>query len=285
MIDHVAELLQTIHVLRSPGGCPWDRKQTLASAAHHLLDEAAELLEAALSDDLDHTAEELADLLFMVAFCTEILHERHPADFAEIARLGLQKLIRRHPHVFGDRTAADPVESQARWNEIKAAERLARGEPPRPPGILKRLPPATAPLHQARTDQKAAAEAGFDWPDIGGVWRKLDEEIGELRQAASGGDPAAIEHEVGDLLLAVVNLARWLDVRPDIALRRANRRFRERFSRVAARFGGSPERMKAAGLDALETAWQQAKEAELANEARKNAADEQAPDRPGRPGG
>jgi MazG family protein len=259
MPSPIQDLLQTIHILRSPGGCPWDHRQTLGSAAHHLLDEAAELLEAVHEGDRDHAAEELADLLFMVCFCIEILHEEHPADFAEIARLGNAKLVRRHPHVFGDRRAENTAESQQRWNEVKAAERQERGLPAEYESLLKDLPAATAPLHQARQYQKDAAEVGFDWPDLAGVWEKVREELVELEQASAGDDPAAVEHEVGDLLFAVVNLARRLDIRPDDALRKANRRFRRRFRRLEARFGGSRERLRQASLEELEAAWQTAK--------------------------
>jgi tetrapyrrole methylase family protein/MazG family protein len=259
MPANLSTLLETIHALRSPGGCPWDRKQTLASAAHHLLDEAAELVEATLENDLDHVAEELADLLFMVCFVCEILAESHPADLHEIARRGNEKLVRRHPHVFGDHPAGDAAESQARWNEVKAAEKESRGKSPDVPTILKTLPASAAPLHQAYIYQKNAAEAGFDWPHLDGVWEKIREEMDELRWASAQGPREAVGMEVGDLLFAVVNLARHLEVKPDLALRQANRRFRERFQDVEATFGRDPHRMQEAGLAALEAAWQRAK--------------------------
>jgi tetrapyrrole methylase family protein/MazG family protein len=261
MATPIAELLETIHTLRAPGGCPWDRKQTLATASRHLLEEAGELVDAALGEDPEHVVEELGDLLFMVCFCCEILSEGHPADFQAVAAAGNAKLIRRHPHVFGDRDARSVGESQERWNEIKAAEKAASGEHP-PASLLKDLPASTAPLQLAYAYQKDAARAGFDWPEIDGVWRKVEEEMAELREAAGADDPAACEHEVGDLLFAVVNLARWLGVQPDLALRRANRRFRRRFDRVASRFGNEPAALREAGLDALEAAWQEAKREE-----------------------
>lgn len=255
------DLLGTIHRLRSPDGCPWDRRQDLASASHHLLDEAAELLEAALRDDLEGAVEELADLLFMVCFCREILSERRPVEFQAIARLGNEKLVRRHPHVFGEKAARDAAESQERWNEVKAAERQARGLPERS-SILKDLPASSSPLHQARQYQKDAAEVGFDWPDLEGVWAKLAEETGELREAAEGGDQEAVVREMGDLLFAAVNLSRRLGVRPDNALRLANRRFRDRFQRIEAAFGNSPARLREAGLEALDAEWERAKAAD-----------------------
>lgn len=251
-------LLRTIHTLRSPGGCPWDRKQTLPDAARYLLDEAGELLDATLEDDPDHVTEELGDLLFMVAFCCEIHGETADTDFDGVARGGNEKLIRRHPHVFGDEDAETQAESQMHWNAIKAAERSARGEVEAVPTVLKDLPASSSPLRQAHDYQKQAAEVGFDWPTVEGIWDKLDEEMAELREAAASGDQTAVEHEVGDILLAAVNLSRRLGVQADDALRRANRRFRGRFRGVESRFPDH-EAMKTAGLDALEAAWQASK--------------------------
>jgi MazG family protein len=262
MFPHLQALLTTIDTLRSPGGCPWDRKQTLASAAHHLQDEAAEVLEAALAGDREAVAEELGDLLFMVSFVVRILSEDLPVDLDQIARQGNEKLVRRHPHVFGDRPTDDVATSQQRWHEIKAEEKRRQGLDPDGDSVLKDLPASLPPLHQAYRYQKDAARVGFDWPDIAGVWAKLREEEAELAAAAAAHDRAAIEHEVGDILFAWANLARWLDVHPDLALRRANQRFRDRFHAVEAAFGGDREAMRTAGLEQLEAAWQAAKSAE-----------------------
>jgi tetrapyrrole methylase family protein / MazG family protein len=262
MLANVAALLQTIATLRAPGGCPWDRKQTLTSAAHHLQDEAAEVLEAALQGDPQAVREELGDLLFMVCFVTRILGETLATDLDEVARLGNEKLVRRHPHVFGDREAGDVAESQARWHEIKAEEKRRRGEDPDGESVLKDLPPSQPPLQQAYRYQKDAARVGFDWPDLGGVWAKLREEEAELQAAVAAGDAPGIEHELGDVLFAWANLARKLGVHPDLALRRANLRFRSRFHAVEAAFGGDQDAMRRAGLVALDAAWQAAKEQE-----------------------
>jgi len=259
MLPNVQALLETIDVLRSPGGCPWDRKQTLATAAHHLQDEAAEVLESALAGDLEHVREELGDLLFMVCFVTRILGEQLATDLDEVARHGNEKLVRRHPHVFGDTAARDVEESQARWDQIKAEEKRNQGRDPDRESLLKDLPASMPPLHQAYRYQKDAAAVGFDWPDLDGVWAKLREEEGELRAAVATGDAAAVEHELGDVLFAWANLARKLGVQPDVALRKANRRFRARFHQVEAAFGNDPAAMRAAGLDAMEAAWQAAK--------------------------
>jgi len=262
MLTNVQALLQTIDTLRSPGGCPWDRKQTLQTAAHHLQDEAAEVLESALQGDHEHVQEELGDLLFMVCFVTRILNEDFTTDLDEVARHGNEKLIRRHPHVFGENPANDVEESQERWNQIKAEEKRLKGLDPDKDSVLKDLPASQPPLNQAYRYQKDAARVGFDWPDLDGVWEKIREEEGELQEAAAAGDREAMEHEMGDILFAWANLARKLDIHPDVALRKANQRFRGRFHHVESCFDNDGEAMKGAGLEAMEEAWQEAKRRE-----------------------
>ncbi len=195
----------------------------------------------------------------MTSFCCEILNETHPTSMHDVARDGNAKLIRRHPHVFGEASARDMGESQQRWNEIKAQEKRAKGIDPDAESALKAMPASTAPLHVAYRLQKDAADQGFDWPAVDGVWAKLHEEMDEVREAAAAGDADAVEHEIGDLLFSVVNLARWLKVQPDMALRRANNRFRDRFHLVEAEFRDAGAPMKEASIDDLEAAWQRAK--------------------------
>jgi MazG family protein len=254
------ELLATIHTLRAPGGCPWDRKQKLTDATRYLLDEAGELLDASLDGDLRGVREELGDLLFMICFCCEILGEQEPVTMHDVAREGNAKLVRRHPHVFGGEEARDTAESQQRWNAIKAEEKRARGLDPDAESALKDLPSSTAPLHQAYRYQDDAADHGFDWPAVDGVWDKLREEMDEVTEAVQEGDAAHIEHEIGDLLFAVVNLARWHKVQPDLALRKANTRFRRRFHLVEDAFRTADRPLRGAPLADLEAAWQRAKE-------------------------
>ena len=254
-----AELLATIHTLRAPDGCPWDHKQQLTDATRYLLDEAGELLDASLDGDLHGVREELGDLLFMICFCCEILGETEPLTMHDVAREGNAKLVRRHPHVFGDAEARNTAESQERWNAIKAEEKRARGLDPDRESVLKEMPSSTAPLHQAYRYQDDAADHGFDWPVVDGVWAKLREEIAEVEEAVRANDPDHIEHEIGDLLFSVVNLARWHKVQPDLALRRANTRFRRRFHLVEEEYRAADRRLKDADIDELEASWQRAK--------------------------
>ncbi len=253
------QLQQTIHTLRGPDGCPWDRKQDLLAASRYLMDEAAELVEAALAEDTTGIREELGDLLFMTCFCCEILGEKEPVDMGGIAAAGRAKLIRRHPHVFGDTTAANTTESQQQWDAIKAQEKRERGEDPDIQSVLKDMPAATAPTHQAYGYQKDAAKVNFDWPDMQGVRDKLDEEIAEVDEAIITGDMKAIEHEIGDVLFAVINWARRLNVQPDMALRKANNRFRDRFHLIEDEYRSQGRSMREAPLAELEAAWQRAK--------------------------
>jgi tetrapyrrole methylase family protein/MazG family protein len=259
MPGHFETLLETIHTLRSPGGCPWDRKQSLHNASRYLMDEAGELVDATLAGDITNAREELADLLFMTCFCCEILGETEPVTMHDIAREGNEKLIRRHPHVFGDAEASDSGESQERWNAIKREEKRARGLDPDSDSVLKEMPSATAPLHQAFIYQENASKVGFDWPDLTGVWDKLHEELDELKEAVTAKDASGIEHELGDLLFSVANLARRFKVQPDMALRSANKRFRDRFHLVEEEFRNGDRPLKDASLDELEASWQKAK--------------------------
>ncbi len=259
MSAHFETLLETIDTLRNPGGCPWDRKQTLLNAARFLMDECGELVEAALAGDEAGCEEELGDLLFMTSFCTRILSETRQVDMHDIARIGNEKLIRRHPHVFAEAGARDSDQSQERWEAIKADEKRAKGIDPDRLSALKDMPASTAPLHQAYNYQKNAASIGFDWPDMRGVWEKLREEETELMEAMAAGDRQAMEHELGDFLFSVVNLARWLKIQPDMALRGANNRFRSRFHLVEDEFKEREEKMKDTPIEELEASWQRAK--------------------------
>jgi len=255
------KLLQTIHTLRAPGGCPWDQKQTLHDAARYLMDEAGEVIEATLQNDPAATAEELADVLFMTCFCTEILAESTGTTMQDIARLGTEKLVRRHPHVFGDAQARDTGHSQELWQAIKDEEKRAKGLDPTRESALKDLPAATAPLHQAVSYQKDAGRVGFDWAQIDQVWDKLHEELDELKEAANTQDQEHIRHELGDLLFSVVNLGRWLEINSDMALRQANNRFQRRFHWLENDFRQKGKPLNEASLTEMEASWQAAKNA------------------------
>jgi MazG family protein len=250
------ELLEIMARLRDPeGGCPWDLEQDFASIAPYTLEEAYEVADAIERGDLGALEEELGDLLLQVVFHAQMASERGAFDFDRVVRGISAKMVRRHPHVFGSESVDDAAAQSARWEEIKAAEKAARGGAG---GLLDDVPLGLPALSRAVKLGRRAARIGFDWPDAAGARAKVDEEVAELDAAIAGGDRARVAAEFGDVLLALANLARHLDVDAEAALREANGRFTSRFRhverRVAEGGGGSQE--------ALERHWQDAKRRE-----------------------
>jgi ATP diphosphatase len=250
------ELLAIMARLRDPArGCPWDLKQSFATIAPYTLEEAYEVADAIERGDLDGLREELGDLLFQVVFHARLAEEQGAFDFAAVARGIADKLTRRHPHVFGEERLADAAQQAARWEELKAAERAAKGAGG---GVLAGVPRALPALPRAAKLGARAARIGFDWPDPEGPRAKIDEELAELDAARAAGDEAALAHELGDLLLAITSLARHLGVDPEGALRAANGRFEARFAHVERRAAASGAR----DVETLESYWQEAKAGE-----------------------
>jgi tetrapyrrole methylase family protein/MazG family protein len=248
------EFQETIAHLRAPEGCPWDREQTHRSIRGNLLEEAYETLEALDAENPTHLAEELGDLLLQILLHTQIATEAGEFRMADVVGGVDSKIRRRHPHVFGEVRVSGVDQVLQNWEEIKAGEREHEGQEER--GLFGGVPLSLPALEQAISYQKRAARVGFDWPEISGVRAKLDEEFGELDAAR---DDQEREAELGDLLFAAVNYARWLKVDPEAALREANARFRTRFGRVEAaakRLGKPLTDMSLKELDAL---WEEAK--------------------------
>src|SRR5919197_2770779 len=245
------DLVATEARLRGPDGCPWDREQTHASLARHLVEESYELLDAIEEGDADHLREELGDLLLQVVFHAQMAEDAGDFDVDAVARAIDEKLVRRHPHVFGDVRVETPAEVMRNWEEIKRDEE-GRSDP------LAGIPSALPALQLAAKLQKRAADGGFAWPDLHGPLAKVREELDELVAAA---DPAELDHELGDLLFAVVALARAKEVEPEAALRRTSRRFRARYAaaRAAAEADGrDPAELR---LEEWLAYWQAAKRA------------------------
>ncbi len=240
--------------LRSPEGCPWDREQTHQTLRPNLLEEAYEVAEAIDANDPAAMAEEFGDLLLQVVLHAQIASEYGEFTLADVIRSIHTKLVRRHPHVFGDVDLDDPEAVIQNWERLKAAERKANGQAEK--GILDGVSKALPALTQAQTYQKRAARVGFDWPDIQGVLDKVCEELDEVRNAPDNEARAA---EMGDLIFALVNLARWLKIDAESALREANARFRERFAYIeqAARQQGRP--LDELSLDEMDALWNEAK--------------------------
>lgn len=243
-------LVQVMARLRGPGGCPWDAEQTHRTLAKHLLDETYELLDAIETGTEADIAEELGDLLLQVVFHAQMGTDARAFDIDDVAQGLIDKLVRRHPHVFGDVTVSGAREVIANWDVIKQHEKERTS-------AVEGIPDALPALAYAQKLQRRAGATGFDWDDVGGALAKVKEEAEELLEA--GGDEEARERELGDLLFAVVALGRHLHLDAESALRRAARRFRDRFRRVeeAARASGTP--LAEMGEAELERLWQEAK--------------------------
>ncbi|ANS76375.1 MazG family protein [Paenibacillus yonginensis] len=255
-----ARLHEIVDILRSPGGCPWDQEQTHSSLRKNLIEEAYEVLETIDEDDPEHMQEELGDLLLQVMLHAQMEEEEGTFNVYDVIGTLNEKLIFRHPHVFGDRNAGNAAEALGNWEDMKAEEKRCKGLKPEESSALDGVPRGLPALMKAFKLQKKAAKVGFDWPDAAGALAKMEEELAELKQAIQQGDPAAeIELELGDVLFSVVNAARFIGADPEEALSRTNRKFVARFRYVEAKLreqGLSPEQSTLAEMDKL---WEEAK--------------------------
>lgn len=258
--DHpVFRLLEIMDRLRDPqGGCAWDLEQTFATIAPYTVEEAYEVADAIERGDLKDLKEELGDLLFQVAFHARMAQERGAFDFADVADAINDKMIRRHPHVFGDEGRRTANEQATAWEALKQRERAGKARH----GILDDVPVGLPALTRAVKLSKRAARVGFVWPSVKEVLDKLDEEVAELKAEVAGGDIEKLRGELGDVLFVVANLARTLDIEPEDALRATNAKFVRRFGFIEAALaerGKTPEMSDLAEMDAL---WDEAKAAE-----------------------
>jgi MazG family protein len=257
----LSQLLDTLRHLRGEDGCPWDRKQTLADMCRYLLDETYELQDAIVDNDHPEILAELGDVLFLVLSCNLIREESGHSTLEQVAQAARQKIVRRHPHVFGDRQARDAEESLRHWRDIKAQEAAERGEPQ--PHLLQNIPRSLPPMRRAWTVQKRVAGVGFEWKTIDGVFDKLLEETHEIREALPSQDPSRIEDEVGDLLFTVVNLARFLDVDPERALQSTVSKFSRRFQEVEMELRANNRTLEDASLAEMDALWETVKSREV----------------------
>lgn len=254
-------LLDIMAALRDPDhGCPWDQQQNFASIAPYTIEEAYEVADAIARQDFASLPDELGDLLFQVVYHARMAEEAGRFAFADVARLIADKMLRRHPHVFGDASARDAAAQTAAWEEQKRAERAARSET----GTLAGVPTGLPALTRAAKLTARAARVGFDWPDAAAVLDKLEEEAAELRAELAGADPERLADEVGDLLFVLANLARKLNLDPETCLRQANAKFLRRFNQMEQRAEDKQLTLQDMTLEAMEAAWQDAKRTERA---------------------
>ena len=265
----ISRLIEIMAALRTPvTGCPWDLEQDFSTIAPYTLEEAYEVADAIQRGDMDDLREELGDLLLQVVYHARMAEEDGAFTFDDVVDGITTKMIRRHPHVFGDEAARSAGMAKGMWEKIKAEEkaekrtrRTARGLSPEDHGrgYLDGVPVAHTALTRALKLQEKAAKVGFDWGAAGPVLDKIEEEIGELRAAIETGAKAGTEDEIGDVLFAIVNLARHLGIDPETALRGTNEKFRTRFHAVEAALTGRGSSLEAASLDQMEALWQAAK--------------------------
>ena len=265
----IQDLIAIMAALRTPvTGCPWDLEQTFESIAPYTIEEAYEVIDAIERHDMVDLKDELGDLLLQVVFHSRMAEEAHLFAFPDVVEAITKKLIRRHPHVFGAKDAASPAAVKTLWDDIKAEEkaekraaRIAAGynDSDEPASVIDGVPEALPALTRAEKIQSKASKVGFDWNDPMVVLEKIEEETAEIKDAMASGSQSEIAEEIGDLLFAVVNLARHLKVDPEQSLRAANLKFSRRFNYIEKDFQSKNKPIKGASLDEMEALWQEAK--------------------------
>jgi len=252
-LDGIARLQEIVARLRAPDGCPWDREQTHSSLRPLLVEECYEVLDAIERSDDANLREELGDVLLHIAMHAQMASERGAFSLEEVAITVCEKMIRRHPHVFGDKLAADSDAVLRQWDQIKRAEKGGVS------GVLDNLTASLPALLKAQTAQKKASRVGFDWPDIEPVFAKFAEEIAEVREAIAENDRSGLESEVGDLIFTAVNLARKLGVDAETALAGSTNRFISRFQGIERELHAEGRKVAETPLDELDRLWEKMK--------------------------
>lgn len=250
------DLVQLMTTLRGPNGCPWDRKQTLPSLKPFIIEEAYEVVDAIDRDERPALAEELGDLLLQAVFVAEVTREEGSFDIYDAITAIHEKLVRRHPHVFGDVEANDAEQVLVNWEKLKNEERKAEDK-----SLLAGVPQSLPALLKASRLTEKAARVGFDWRRADDVFAKMEEETAEVHEAIASGDPARIHDEIGDLLFTIANLARKLDVNPEEALQSTNRKFTQRFETMESEARGAERNLDSYSLEELDAMWDRAKRA------------------------
>lgn len=252
----IEKLVALMERLRGPGGCPWDREQTLGSLVPFIIEEAYEVVSAIDAKDPAEIKEELGDLLFQIIFCARITEEAGEFSLADIIDASYEKMVRRHPHVFGESKADTSEEVLKRWAEIKKDEKK---EKKKEEGYLEGIPEVLPALLRAHKVSQKAARAGFDWKSVSEVMEKLTEETEEFRKAVEQRDAAGMEEELGDLLFTMVNVGRFLEVNPEDALRKTIGKFITRFHHIERTLAEKGADLSSTPMEEMERLWQEAK--------------------------
>jgi len=258
-------LVEIMSTLRGPNGCPWDRQQDFNTLKPMLVEEVYEVLEAVENGDFDGISEELGDLLLHVVFHAHLGKEGGQFDINTVIDKISDKLVRRHPHVFGTESASTADEVIKNWEAIKAQEKAQKlkNRTPEQRSLLEGIPSKLPAIHEAHQISSRAARVGFDWPDIDGIFDKLQEEVRELKEVISTGDDESrrerLEDELGDMLFVIVNIARYLKIDSESALKRANRKFKSRFQYMESELARQGKSLEQTSLEEMEALWQKAK--------------------------
>jgi len=254
MTDKFTRLVEITKTLRSPEGCPWDREQNLYSIKNHFMEEAFELIDALDNEDIENIREELGDIIFHVVFHAVMAEEEGKFSLADVLNEINEKLIRRHPHVFGSMGSIDTDTVIVNWDKIKAEEKKNKRK-----SVLDDIPNSFPSIQKSIKMQERVRKVGFDWSNMNDCLEKVNEEIDEFKESISTGERAGIEHEMGDVFFALINLSRFLDINPDEALRKANSRFHKRFSYIESQLLSKGITSEEASLEEMEELWNEAK--------------------------
>lgn len=254
----ITRLAGLMERLRGPQGCPWDREQTMETLTPFIIEEAYEVVSAIDSGDMEHIKEELGDLLFQVIFVSQLASEKGRFSLADVIDGSHEKMVSRHPHVFGDSTAETPEAVLRQWAEIKKAEKKGKKEE----GWLSGVPEVLPALLRAHKISQKASKAGFDWKGVEEVLAKLDEEVAEFKEAVASRKAADMEEELGDMLFTMVNIGRFLQVNPEDALRKTIAKFVTRFHMVERAVIQKGDDLSTTSIDEMERLWQEAKASE-----------------------
>ncbi len=254
-VSAFSKLFEIVKILRSPSGCPWDRKQTVESLLPHVLEETYEAIDAVRNNDTENLSEEIGDLYLLVTMISYILEQTASVPVTDTINGISDKLVRRHPHVFGDISVDNADEVLEIWNNVKTTvENRSKKD-----SVLDSLPLSLPPLERAHLMQKKAAKYGFDWPDSKGVFKKIHEEIDEFGEAVDSGDRERISGEFGDILFSLVNAARFSGINPVDALHRTNQKFLSRFRYIESRLREEGKTLEESSLEEMDRLWDEAK--------------------------
>jgi tetrapyrrole methylase family protein / MazG family protein len=255
---HLIKFVEIVQKLRSPDGCPWDKEQTHDSLKQYLVEETYEALDAIDEKDNEHLKEELGDVLLQVFLHAQIAKDDGNFDIEDIAREIGEKMIRRHPHVFGDTKVKDAEQVLKNWEEIKSAEKAAKGN--LDPSILDSIPHSFPALFETHKISKKVAKLGFEWKEPKDVFNKVNEEIEEVKQAYKEGDEAHLQEELGDLLFTVANLCRVFKVNPELCLKQANKKFKKRFGKMEVIVKEEEMKLDKLSFDEWNQLWERVKQ-------------------------